>query len=345
MIDSKTRNRIHRGLRDLIDLDGGRRDASGILVRAASLIREVLDVPTAFAAFAGESTRLIARARPDVAVPRTEPWEGPGNLGLAAMENQEALFWKAGEALEEPSPHDRAGCAELGWWLGIPFRLPLPAKGLLAIMGPPEESPPADASEIAETVAGFVDVALGNLLTYQRAEALALTDELTRLYNFRFLKTALKREMERAARYGQVFSIIMIDVDHLKRYNDQYGHLGGSELLRQLAGILSRNSRAIDLVAKYGGDEFMIILPQTRLDGAVNMAQRLREAVAETRFPHLAPGDLTISVGVASFPRHGDSVQSLVAAADAALFRAKRNHRNCVVAADAPGEPPARDAA
>jgi len=223
------------------------------------------------------------------------------------------------------------------FWAAVPIVLRTPAVGILAATGDGDFPFPARGLEVLETVGGFLETAVGNLLAYQKTEALALTDELTRLYNFRFLKTALRREMERASRYSQVFSIIMVDVDHLKRYNDLHGHLKGSELLRQLASILSRSSRAIDLVAKYGGDEFLIILPQTHLEGASTMANRIRKAVAETRFPHAEPGYLTISIGVASYPRHGDTVNRLVAAADAALFRAKRASRNCVVAADSPG--------
>jgi diguanylate cyclase (GGDEF)-like protein len=159
------------------------------------------------------------------------------------------------------------------------------------------------------------------------------------VYNYRFLKAALRREVERAARYGHVFSVIMIDVDHLKLYNEVHGHLQGSEVLRRLAAILAGSSRAIDLVAKYGGDEFLIILPQTRADGAMIMGGRICESVAAATFPHCRCGDMTVSVGVASFPEHGTTMETLLAAADEALFRAKRAGRNCVQVAEAPGHP------
>jgi diguanylate cyclase (GGDEF)-like protein len=165
-----------------------------------------------------------------------------------------------------------------------------------------------------------------------------VTDDLTRVYNYRFMKAALRREVDRASRYGQVFSILMLDVDHLKKFNEVHGHLEGSDLLRRLAEILSRSSRAIDLVAKYGGDEFLLILPQTNTDGATVMGKRICAAVAEAPFPHCRPGDITISVGVASFPQHGASMETLLAASDEALFTAKRSGRNCVVAAQRPGE-------
>jgi diguanylate cyclase (GGDEF)-like protein len=334
--------RVLEGLRGVTDLEAGRRDLAGLLTRAAALTREILDVPHAYLAVGLESSALMACADARGAVPRVDPWEGPGALGRLALGSREAVYWSLGGS-EPPSALDILGCPRPAQWAGVSLPLVHPARGLLVALA--DETP--DLSEeplaILEQLAPQFAVAITNLTSFQKTEALALTDELTCLYNFRFLKTALRREMERAARYGQVFSIIMIDVDHLKRYNDEHGHLGGSELLRQLAAILSASSRAIDLVAKYGGDEFLVILPQTRLEGAATMANRIRQAVADTPFPHCRPGEMTISVGVASYPQHGDTLQTLVAAADAALFKAKRSSRNCVVAAENPGTPSGLD--
>jgi len=338
MITKDVNQQLLSGLTALADLQGGRRDLSGILTRAAALARDLTGVPFAYAAVGLDTTSLVCCAQDGKAVLRTDPWEGLGPLGQRAHITGGPVVWtsEAGGAIGVP---DLVGGPRPSGWVGVPVRLRNPAQGLLSAASYGGHQIDEDAVHLLKVLAAHLEVVIPNLLTYQRAEALALTDELTRLYNFRFLKTALRREMERAARYGQTFSIIMIDVDHLKRYNDRYGHLQGSELLRQLAAILSRSSRAIDLVAKYGGDEFMIILPQTRLEGAVSMANRIRQAVAETVFPHCEAGDLTVSLGVASFPQHGDSVNALVAAADDACFRAKRMNRNCVVPAEPPGSP------
>lgn len=329
-------DKLLRRLRDLADLENGRRDLAQILMRGAALLRDMYSAPEAYIAVTKDREGLVCHAREGQAVLRTDPWDGPGNLGQHVLQTENPLVWSPGNSEDswEPSRNDLLSSGQS--WIGIAVPLPAGNQGIAVVKG--IEATDEDLLQLRE-LSEYLGMALQNLMIYQRTEALALTDELTGLYNFRFLKAALKREMERAARYGQVFSIIMSDVDHLKRYNDVHGHLGGSELLRQLAAIISKSSRAIDLVAKYGGDEFMVILPQTRLEGSIAMADRIRRAVAETAFPHCKPGEMTISVGVASFPQHGENVEMLVGAADAALFRAKRQSRNCVVAADNAGSP------
>ena len=173
-------------------------------------------------------------------------------------------------------------------------------------------------------------------------ERIAVTDELTQVYNYRFLKTALRREMQRAKRFRQPFALIMADVDNLKMYNDRFGHLRGSHLLRELAQLLSKQVRGMDLIAKYGGDEFTAILPQTPRGGARAVAERLRACVAEHTFPNVKNGEITISLGLSLFPEDGIQPGSLIGAADAALYAAKQRGRNCVVEATglviAPGE-------
>jgi diguanylate cyclase (GGDEF)-like protein len=119
-------------------------------------------------------------------------------------------------------------------------------------------------------------------------------------------------------------------VDNLKKYNDRNGHLRGSFLLREIAQLFTKQVRSWDLVAKYGGDEFMVILPRTEADGAVVMAERIRSAVEKQPFANVRPGDITISIGISTFPAHGLTVRDLVASADEALFQAKRAGRNCV---------------
>jgi len=171
-------------------------------------------------------------------------------------------------------------------------------------------------------------VALDNLRLAERLEKLAITDDLTQVYNYRFLKGALRREIRRAARFSQELSLVMVDVDNLKAYNDQHGHLRGSFLLKRVAGILAQNVRSFDLIAKYGGDEFTLILPQTGRQGAVVVAERMRVAVERCEFPLAPAGTITVSMGVATYPHDAGDGMGLVRAADNALYRAKRTGRN-----------------
>ncbi len=338
MSTEKTYRELCQRLKDITDLDEGRRDLAGILSRTAGAARELLDAPLVYAAAAADGASLVSVAEEGALMVRTEPWQGPGRLGRTVLQGDGCRVWTRSEE-GPPSAHDFLDFVGAGSWIGVPIAMPDRPAGILVALREDPVGFDETERDLMLILTGHAAAALGNLRTFQEVESLAITDELTRIYNYRFLKTALRREVARASRYGQTFSVIMIDVDHLKKYNESHGHLGGSELLRQLAGILARNSRAIDLVAKYGGDEFLVILPQTRLDGAVVMGNRICTAVAGSCFPHCTPGDITVSIGVASFPQHGATMEALLAASDEALFRAKRGGRNRVECAEAPGNP------
>jgi diguanylate cyclase (GGDEF)-like protein len=166
-----------------------------------------------------------------------------------------------------------------------------------------------------------------------RLETLAVTDGLTGLYNHRRFHEALGRETLRSIRNGRRFSVLFLDVDHFKRFNDAMGHPAGDELLRQLAALLTRELRSSDLVARYGGEEFAAILPDTEKHVALEVAERVRSAVElELNDTALTPY-VTISIGEATYGSDGDTPRELLAAADRALYLAKHTGRNRVVAA------------
>ena len=159
----------------------------------------------------------------------------------------------------------------------------------------------------------------------------ALVDELTGLYNRRYFNDAIHREVERFKRFGQRFSLVMLDVDHFKRFNDTHGHLAGDDALQAVSGVLRDTARTFDHVVRYGGEEFALILPHTDADQATAAAERLRQAVerqpvqVQDKAVHL-----TVSLGVATFPEDAINARDLVGRADEALYEAKRTrNRTC----------------
>jgi diguanylate cyclase (GGDEF)-like protein len=173
-------------------------------------------------------------------------------------------------------------------------------------------------------------IALDNALRVQRAEALSVTDDLTQLYNSRYLSQVLRRETKRASRSGRPLSLLFIDLDGFKGINDTHGHLYGSRALVEAAGLIRQSARETDVVARFGGDEFALILPDTGSEGAAAVGERIRERVNAYRF---LQGDglnihLTVSVGVATLPDVAASTEGLIQAADEAMYHVKEHGKN-----------------
>jgi len=160
-----------------------------------------------------------------------------------------------------------------------------------------------------------------------QSEESALVDELTGLHNRRFLNTQLSKELDRSRRNKDPFSLLLIDVDHFKSYNDTHGHLAGDAALRQVAALIRKTARHMDHVARYGGEEFVVMLPQTAKEEAMRVAERHRMAVAGHLFDH---GLLTVSIGVSNYPDDADHEADLLFRADFALYEAKKSGRNMV---------------
>jgi diguanylate cyclase (GGDEF)-like protein len=158
----------------------------------------------------------------------------------------------------------------------------------------------------------------------------AVVDGLTGLYDHDTLLTLLEKEIERARRYAEAISLLLLDLDDFKQVNDVFGHQKGDEILVLLADVIRQTIRTMDIAGRYGGEEFVLILPETDMTAALQSAERLRAAV-ENRFHQDA--QLTISVGAACFPDQAQTVDALVKAADEALYRAKAKGKNCVVPA------------
>jgi diguanylate cyclase (GGDEF)-like protein len=165
-------------------------------------------------------------------------------------------------------------------------------------------------------------------------ETLSVTDGLTGLFNHKHLMETLGKEVARAQRHKHPLSVLMIDVDRFKEYNDRFGHQMGDALLAEVAGLFKRTTRSIDYAARYGGDEFLLLLHEVASGDAMQLADRVRGTVAAATFG-TGERPVTVSIGVASYPEHGETAEAVIAAADAALYRAKRGGRNETVMARA----------
>ncbi len=178
-------------------------------------------------------------------------------------------------------------------------------------------------------------IALENAILFKKMEQLSVTDDLTGLYNVRYLNGFLYREIKRSRRYRLPVSLVFLDLDGFKTVNDRFGHLAGSQALTEVGRLLRQTVREIDMVARYGGDEFVIILPQTDPAGAMVIAERIREAIQEATLLTGMGLDvrLTASLGVASYPDQGRTRDELIHKADAAMYKVKESGKNGVLTA------------
>jgi diguanylate cyclase (GGDEF)-like protein len=189
-------------------------------------------------------------------------------------------------------------------------------------------------SEVAllDALALSIASALANAVRISEAERLSQTDDLTKLHNARYLRQFLLNEIRRARRYGSSVSALFLDLDDFKRVNDAHGHLVGSHVLMEMAAVILSSIRDTDAVARYGGDEFVIVLPDTGVELAGTVAERIRAKIAK----HFFTGgrnlklSLAASFGVAAFPEHASSPQQLIACADTAMYEAKAANKNCI---------------
>lgn len=197
---------------------------------------------------------------------------------------------------------------------------------------PSKTAPKLLPSMVSALLAGIEPgaIALENALRVQRAEALSVTDDLTQLYNSRYLSQVLRRETKRASRSGRPLSLLFVDLDGFKAINDTHGHLFGSRALVEAASVIRTSARETDMVARFGGDEFALILPDTGSEGAAAVGDRVRDRIADFRFLR---GDgldihLTVSVGVATLPDVAASAEGLIQAADEAMYWVKDHGKN-----------------
>ena len=245
----------------------------------------------------------------------------------------------------QPLPQRRPSTAqlELVWGMALPMRARIAGGsdidfvGVISVARRGREFTEQER-DLFGYLAGQATLSIENVDLHETIQEQAITDELTGLFNVRQFHARLENEIDRAERFGTPLSLVMLDIDKFKSVNDTYGHQQGDRVLVEVARVLRRLSRDVDLPARYGGEEMAVVLPQTDLGGAEQGAERMRSAIEGMQIQRLDGGGLlpiTASFGVASFPAQAADKTALIAAADAALYRAKRGGRNRVERAEA----------
>jgi len=223
-----------------------------------------------------------------------------------------------------------------GDYLDVPMLASGELLGMLHVESPDQEWFDLSRRELAQTVGEHLSLSLSNIKLREKLHEQSVRDPLTGLFNRRYMEESLERELCRATRNKTSVGIIMLDIDHFKSYNDSYGHEAGDAVLHELGTLLKNVVRSSDVSCRFGGEEFILILPDASIEIARERAEQVRNAVKymviEFRQQPLAPP--TVSLGVAAFPLHGKQSGDLIRQADKALYRAKRNGRDRVEVAD-----------
>ncbi|GAB4253319.1 GGDEF domain-containing protein [Deferrisoma sp.] len=226
----------------------------------------------------------------------------------------------------------------------VPLKSKNRVLGVIELVNPLDERTFSEADlQILSTIADYAAIAIENARYVEKVRDLVVTDDLTGLYNARYLLDVLDYEFDRARRYGYPVSLVFLDLDYFKDVNDTYGHLVGSRLLTEVGRVIRSHVRKADVAVRYGGDEFVVVLPNTPKDGAVQMASNLRSRI-RSRYFLQDEGyriRITASFGVATFPDDAQTKLALVRLADQAMYRVKEASRDGVSAAEAPAHPPA----
>src|SRR5271155_3919058 len=300
-------------------------DLEQLLGRVCELIQGAFQV-SHVSLFLREDHDLVLRAHHGTLTPRvpeggrfpasTEPWASILASSTTATETDLCVAPSSTKFFAESASRMCIPLVSFGQTLGI----------LALDSANPDAFRDGDLQSL-ESVADICATAIQNAHYVERVKQLAYLDGLTGIFNRRFFELRILDEIERARRYGSGMAVVMADIDQFKRLNDEFGHVLGDEVLRQVSSLFHQQLRKIDVVCRYGGEEFGILLTQTNAHQAMNIAEKLRKMVAGWQFPGV-PRTVTISAGAAAFPDHGTTRDDLVRAADSALYAAKQAGRN-----------------
>ena len=281
------------------------------------------------------------------------PEDGGPDLALRLGEGISGLVAQTGQAMLVPDASAESRFLEQecfpqqhGSFICVPLRIKgREVIGVLNAQKPEPHGFSLGDMDLFQAVANQVAAALENAQLYQRTKELSARDDLTGLFNRRHFFDNLEKEIQRARRYRRVFSLLMLDLDDFKGYNDTYGHLRGDDALKEVARLLLANSRRADVVGRFGGEEFVVLLPEINKQGAAVVAEKMRAAVEQYTFfgRETQPGGrLTVTLGLVTYPVDSEEGLELVDLADRALYAGKQQGGNRVSASPAPGGAPLR---
>ena len=334
--------------RTLAELEERNREI-GLLRQMSSLLHgcltaeEVYAIAAEFARqlFPAESGTIWALSAMQNLLEPVAYW-GQFTTGERAFTRDECWALRLGRVHWVEDPHSRLLCQHVsqpavGNYICVPMMAQGEVVGVLHLQARPQEHLTEWKQRLAVTAAEQIAQALANLRVRQALRQQALRDPLTALFNRRYLEESLERELRRAARKQRPFGVMMLDLDHFKGFNDKFGHPVGDAILGALGDFLQRRMRAEDIACRYGGEEFVLVLPEAPLEVTVQRADHLRQEVKKINVHHgqQLVGGLTLSLGVAAFPEHASSPAGLLRIADLALYRAKSEGRDRVVVGEA----------
>jgi diguanylate cyclase (GGDEF)-like protein len=351
LADSREMAHVSHGFNRMAGRLAERQRQGALLDRLTRALQGCQDSEEAFTVAEGYVSKMLSNTTGAVAVYRssrdhlTPAFRWPAESGRvdadhAVFDPDDCLSLRSGYpyhfARAEGDPacrHFPLGGAEEG--LCIPMMDRGEALGVLSLE--PLEGTAVDEQtrQLATVLAETLSLSVGNLRLREALRSQSIRDPLTGLYNRRFLDETLDRELSRSRRTGHPLSLVVFDIDHFKRFNDNWGHDAGDAVLVTLANAMREQAREMDLVCRLGGEEFIVVLPRTSLDDALLVAERMREIAATMPIRHrgqLLEG-VTISLGVAAYPGHADQSEALIREADQALYRAKRGGRDRVESA------------
>jgi len=261
-------------------------------------------------------------------------WGSPAPSGSGVFAPDECWALRRGRVHVDQAAMPDVRCAHSAEMrqICVPLMSQEGAVGVLVLDAPDERSDEADLISRLGDIADIIAAAVAALRLRERLRQQSIRDVLTGLYNRRFLEEAMERELARAQRAGLPLSVLMLDVDHFKRFNDTYGHDVGDRVLQCVGRVLGQRVRVSDIACRYGGEEFTVLMPEAPPAAARERAEQLRQAIEteSANFDPRIPGPITVSVGVATTPPYPAQPEALLGAADHALYEAKRAGRNRV---------------